>query len=163
MAITGGNGSKKDSGSKSKFLTFHLGNEKYGIPVLKTREIIGANVAIHELPNFPACHKGVIELRNETFSIIDLKMLFGMGETNIADKTSIVIVEIQKPDQTVIQIGLLVDHVDEVMDFLDSEIESGSSAGQPEFEHIIGFGKKKTVDGQNLVIILDIDKAIDSI
>lgn len=158
MAIIG-----KD-GFKEKYLTLHLGNEKYGIPVLRTREIVKAqDFVIHEVPGFPASHKGVIKLRDKIFSIIDIKMAFTMGITDITEKTSIVIVAIQKSDQIVMQIGLLVDHVDEVMDFLDSEIESSSSAAQSEIEHITGFGRKKTAGNHDLVIFLDIDKVIAGI
>lgn len=224
MAIAEGNGSKKDSGSKSKYLTFHLGKEKYGIPVLKTREIVGAHdVDIHEVPNFPACHKGVIELRNEIFSIIDLKAVFDMGDVEINNKTSIVIVEVQNPgmlkcweakscvqdkcpaygssdlrcwmipktfcggqqqgsahqkeeackkcevrihsdtNKSVVRIGLLVDYVDEVMDFLDSEIQSSSSVAQSEGDYVTGFGKKQTGGHTELVMFFDIDKALAGI
>ncbi|EKD29561.1 MAG: response regulator receiver modulated CheW protein [uncultured bacterium (gcode 4)] len=151
----------EENGSEKKRLTFHLGSEKYGIPVLRTREIIKAqDFIIRSVPGFPSCHIGVITLRDKVFSIIDLKMAFGMGTTDITEKTSIVIVEIQRPDQAPIQIGLLVDHVDEVMDFLDSEIESNSSVVQSDDEHVIGFGKKSD---NELVIFLDLDKAIANI
>jgi|GEM_PF-2748481 len=164
MAIAIQNGSNKDNGSKKQYLTFHIGGEKYGIPVLGTREIIKAqDFTIHEVPNFPACHIGVITLRDKIFSIIDLKMAFDMGTTDIAEKTSIIIVEIQKSDQTVMQIGLLVDHVDEVMDFLDSEIEPGASTGQSDADHVVGFGKKKTLNSQELVIILCLDTVMSRI
>lgn len=149
---------------KEKYLTLHLGSEKYGIPVLRTREIVKAqDFTIHEIPNFPACHKGVIELRDKIFSIIDLKIAFGMGNVDVNNETSIVIVQIQNPDQTTVQIGLLVDHVDEVMDFLDSEIESSSSLAQSKADHVIGFGKKKTGSHTELVMFLDINKALAGI
>ena len=54
-----------------KYLTFFLGEETYGIPVLKVREIISM-LPITQVPQVPAYMKGVINLRGTVLPIIDL-------------------------------------------------------------------------------------------
>ena len=58
-----------------KYLTFFLGGETYGIPVLKVREIISL-LPITPVPQVPAYMKGVINLRGKVIPVIDLRSKF---------------------------------------------------------------------------------------
>lgn len=81
-----------------RYLTFGLNSEEYGIPIQRVREIIKGNTDITEVPYYPECVKGVINLRDTIFPVIDMKKAFGMGDIEIGEKTCIIIVEIQKAD-----------------------------------------------------------------
>ena len=61
-----------------KFLTFVLGDEIYGIEILKAREIIGL-MDITTVPQTPDYMKGVINLRGKVIPVIDLRMKFLIG------------------------------------------------------------------------------------
>ena len=50
-----------------KHLTFSLGNEEYGIPILKVKEIIGLMEITH-VPQTPEFIKGVINLQGQNYS-----------------------------------------------------------------------------------------------
>jgi purine-binding chemotaxis protein CheW len=61
----------------SQFLTFSLGQEEYGIELLKVQEIKGYS-AITPIPNTPPHIKGVMNLRGAVIPIVDLRIRFGM-------------------------------------------------------------------------------------
>ena len=62
-----------------QFLTFALGQEEYGVEILKIQEIKGFS-AITPLPNAPAYVKGVLNLRGAIVPIVDLRKKFGLPE-----------------------------------------------------------------------------------
>ncbi|MGE5403596.1 MAG: chemotaxis protein CheW, partial [Candidatus Saccharibacteria bacterium] len=76
-----------------KFLTLTLGNEAYGIPILKVREIIGM-MGITHVPKMPEFVKGVINLRGKIIPVIDLRLKFGLPDREYDDRTCIIVVEI---------------------------------------------------------------------
>src|SRR5271165_5495325 len=55
-----------------KYLSFNLGQESYGIPVLKVREIIRL-INITPIPQMPAFIRGVINLRGKIVPVVDLR------------------------------------------------------------------------------------------
>ncbi len=69
-----------------KYLTFTLGNEEYGIAIIKVKEIIGI-MAITEIPNNPEYAKGVINLRDKIIPIIDLRLKFHMEPKEYDSRT----------------------------------------------------------------------------
>jgi purine-binding chemotaxis protein CheW len=56
-----------------KYLTFVIGNEEFGVAVLKVREIMGIQ-EITAVPQTPAYLKGVINLRGKVIPVIDLRL-----------------------------------------------------------------------------------------
>ena len=59
----------------NEFLTFRLGNEEYGIDILKVREIRGYDAVTH-IANAPEFIKGVVNLRGNIVPIIDMRIKF---------------------------------------------------------------------------------------
>ena len=76
-----------------KYLTFKLGHESYGIPVLKVREIIRL-CPITLVANMPAHVKGVINLRGKVIPLVDLRTKFGLPVTLDNERTCIVVTQI---------------------------------------------------------------------
>jgi purine-binding chemotaxis protein CheW len=76
-----------------KYLTFELGQEEYGIGILKIREIIGM-MPITAVPQTPSFIKGVINLRGKVIPVTDLRMKFGLETTGYNERTCIIVVEI---------------------------------------------------------------------
>ncbi len=62
-----------------KYLTFVLGHESYGVPVLKVREIIRMQ-EITPVPQMPGYIKGVINLRGKVIPVIDLRIKFACSQ-----------------------------------------------------------------------------------
>ena len=70
---------KSTSALAGKYLTFALGAEEYGLPVLKVREIIKM-LDITQVPQVPPHVKGVINLRGKVIPVVDLRLKFGFSE-----------------------------------------------------------------------------------
>jgi purine-binding chemotaxis protein CheW len=131
-----------------KYLTFALASECYGINILKTREIIGVQ-DITRVPDSLQFMKGVINLRGQVIAVIDLRLRFGMEAKAYTEETCIIIVERQD-----LLTGLLVDHVNEVADFVPGDLEPPPQMGGTNEENFIqAMGKTKT----NVVMLLNSD------
>src|SRR5690349_20788962 len=110
-----------------KYLTVVLENEAYGIGVLKVREIIRMQ-KITPVPQMPTFVKGVINLRGRVIPIVDLRVKFGL-KAEFAERTCIVVVQVKVPTEQIVQMGLIVDSVEEVVTLQGGEIEATPEFG----------------------------------
>ncbi|HEY1628800.1 MAG TPA: chemotaxis protein CheW [Tepidisphaeraceae bacterium] len=146
---------KTDRGGK--FLTFALGREEYGLEILKVREIIGL-MDITAVPRTPSYVKGVINLRGQVITVVDLRAKFDMPSTEKTDQTCIIVVEIQNAGRK-LNTGIIVDRVSEVQDIPAAKIEDAPSLGSEEDQDfILGMGKI----GESVKILLDINKVLST-
>ena len=140
-----------------KYLTFALGKEGYGIQILKVREIIGY-MDITSVPRTPSHVKGVLNLRGQVISVIDLRTKFGMETAQKTEETCIIVVETLQQARK-ISIGLIVDKVSEVLNIAEDKIEDAPSYGTTlKSDFILGMGKISNA----VKILLDIDRVLDS-
>ncbi len=80
-----------------KYLTFKLDGEEYGVGISKVKEIIGM-MAITSLPGTPDFVKGVVNIRGQVISVIDLRLKLGLRKSDYTDRSCIIIVEAQRSD-----------------------------------------------------------------
>ena len=140
---------------EGKYLTFALAHEEYGLEILKVREIIGY-MDITAVPQTPHHVKGVINLRGQVIPVVDLRAKFGMDTTDVTEETCIIVVEITQDDRN-FQTGIVVDHVQEVLDIASGDIEDAPQFGSSvDTDFILGMGKI----GDSVKILLDIDKVL---
>lgn len=141
----------------NKYLIFNLGKEIYGIPILKIKTI-ERKMDITPVPRTPGFVKGITNLRGKIIPVMDLKEKFGIGESEVTERTCIIIVDILT-DTGMQTNGLMVDEVSEVMDMEEGYIEPvpkyGDTAIDQEF--MSGIGK---IDDR-VIILLDIQKILD--
>jgi purine-binding chemotaxis protein CheW len=138
-----------------KHLTFMLGDEFYGIPVLAVREIIRM-VDITSVPRMPEYIRGVINLRGKIIPVTDLRLKFGLPRNEATERTCIIVVQV-KMGATRAQCGLIVDAVEEVANIAASEIESAPDFGSAiDTKYIVGMAKIKG----DVKTLLDIDRVI---
>ena len=138
-----------------KYLTFALGKEEYGLEILKVREIIGY-MDITTVPRTPSYVKGVINLRGQVISVVDLRAKFSMAAAERTEQTCIIVVEIRSAGRK-LNTGIIVDRVSEVLDVAGDQIEDAPEFGSSvESDFILGMGKI----GQSVKILLDIDKVL---
>lgn len=136
-----------------KYLTFGLGREEYGLPVLKVREIIKL-MDITAVPQAPPHVKGVINLRGKVIPVVDLRLKFRIPAQDYTERTSIVVVEVVGT-QGHILMGIIVDTVFEVLNITADEIESPPDFGeQVETDYMRGVAKVKGA----IKILLDLDR-----
>ncbi len=147
---------KADMSSLSgKYLTFKLGNETYGIQILKVQEIIGL-MNITTVPRTPDFVRGVINLRGKVIPVIELRKKFNMESTEDTDHTCIIVVQVTGQNG-LITMGVLVDEVSEVVDITGDQLEPAPSFGTNiDTAFILAMGKL----GDSVVILLDIDKVL---
>lgn len=144
---------KAEEVNQSKYLTFTLGDEIYGLEILKVREIIGL-MDITKVPRMPAFVRGVINLRGKVIPVVDLRRKFGMEAIEDTVETCIIVVDLGK-----MLMGVVVDKVSEVLDIDGSQIEEAPSFGASiDTDFILGIGKKE----DKVVILLDIEKVLTS-
>ena len=139
----------------NKYLTFALAHEEYGLEILKVREIIGY-MEITAVPQTPSHIKGVINLRGQVIPVVDLRTKFGMETTDVTEQTCIIVVEITQSGRK-FNTGIVVDHVQEVLDIAGQDIEEAPQFGAAvNTDFILGMGKI----GDSVKILLDIDKVL---
>jgi purine-binding chemotaxis protein CheW len=138
-----------------KYLTVVLADEAYGIGVLHVREIIRLQ-KFTPVPQMPAYVKGVINLRGRVIPVVDLRVKFGLAAA-LTDRTCIVVVQVALRGEVSVQMGLIVDAVEEVVTLASGEIEP-----TPEFgsaictDYILGMAKVKG----RVKTLLDINRVI---
>ncbi|MBI5582924.1 MAG: purine-binding chemotaxis protein CheW [Deltaproteobacteria bacterium] len=142
---------------EGKYLTFTLGQEEYGIGILKVREIIGM-MEITYVPRTPEHVKGVINLRGKVIPVISLRCKFGIQEEAYTDRTCIIVVEILGANGA-IPIGIIVDSVSEVLNISGEDIEPTPTMGSSlNTQYILGMAKVKG----KVKILLDIDQVLST-
>ena len=139
----------------SEFLVFTLGEEEYGIDILKVQEIRGYDAgAVTRIANVPPFIKGVTNLRGIIVPIVDLRIKFNLGRVEYNEQTVVIILNL---DRRVV--GIVVDGVSDVL-----MLNSGQIRPAPEFgatlstEYLTGLG---TVD-ERMLILVDIERLMTS-
>lgn len=139
-----------------KYLTFILGEELFGIPVLKVREIMRI-CPITPVPRAPAHIKGVINLRGKIVPVIDLRARLLMPEYEKRDRICIIVVQYINNDGIMNLMGMVVDVVDEVVFFGAHQISATPDFGTTlDTRFIIGMAESKN----KVKTLLDIDKLL---
>ncbi|HAB19826.1 MAG TPA: chemotaxis protein CheW [Verrucomicrobiota bacterium] len=121
-----------------KYLTFSLGRESYGVPVLSVREIIRL-CPITPVPKMPRYIKGVINLRGKVIPILDLRAKFGLASESYADRACIMVIQVGQPPNGGTLMGAIVDAVEEVVPLAATDLESTPDfGGSPDTQYILG-------------------------
>ncbi|MEM1423200.1 MAG: chemotaxis protein CheW [Planctomycetota bacterium] len=151
------------SENDNKFLTFRLGEENYGVHILRVREIIGL-IEITALPRTPDYVKGVINLRGKIIPVVQLRVRFGLEEIEDTESTCIIVVEVENAENDdKHQVGVIVDSVSEVLDIPPGGIEPAPRfASEVECNYIHGMGKVPGHEGEadEVVVLLDLDNIL---
>lgn len=140
-----------------KYFTFKLGNEEYGVEILKVREIIGL-MSVTEVPRTPDYIRGVINLRGKIIPVLDIRIKFGLTAVEDTDETCIIVIDVEHQG-ALVQIGTVVDSVCEVLDIAEADIEPAPSfGGNLECRFIRGIAKME----EKVRILLEIEDVLTS-
>ncbi|MDA8107887.1 MAG: chemotaxis protein CheW [Betaproteobacteria bacterium] len=136
-----------------EFLTFRLGEEEYGIEILKVQEIRGYE-AVTAIANTPEFIKGVINLRGTIVPIVDMRIKFNLSSANYDQFTVVIILNVAER-----VVGMVVDSVSDVISLGSEQVRPAPSfAAGLDTEYIIGLG---TID-ERMLILVDIEKLMAS-
>lgn len=145
------------AGKEGKYLTFSLGNQEYGLEIMKVKEIIGT-MEVTPVPQTPDYVEGVINLRGKIIPVINLRVKFGMEFQEHTDRTCIIVVEIAGISGPV-PMGMVVDSVSEVLNIGLEEMETTPNFGvKLDTEYIMGMAKTKG----KVIILLAINQVLNS-
>jgi purine-binding chemotaxis protein CheW len=146
----------RNSAAAGKYLAFILGNESYGIEVLKVREIIKLQ-PVTVLPQLPSFVRGVINLRGKIIPVLDLRIKFGLPTADATERTCIVVVQVEVPGRRPLQMGLVVDGVEEVLNIAAGDMEPTPEFGTAiDTTYLMAMAKIKG----KVIILLDVDKVV---
>jgi purine-binding chemotaxis protein CheW len=135
----------------NQFLTFNLGDELYGVDILRVQEIKGYT-AVTKIPNTPSHIKGVLNLRGTIVPIIELRTKFGMPTIDYTAFTVIIVVVVR--DKVM---GLVVDSVSDVLDIEQKDVQPPPQFGaKVDASFLRGIGKS----GDKLIALLDMDRLL---
>jgi purine-binding chemotaxis protein CheW len=137
----------------TQYLTFKLQEEVYAVDVANIREILDFTT-VTKVPKTPDFMRGVINLRGSVVPVIDMKLKFGMPETEKTVNTCIIVMEMSLDGETVV-LGSLADAVQEVLELEPDQIEPAPKIGtRLNTEFIKGMGKHN----DQFIMILEIGK-----
>ena len=137
---------------------FLLGNEHYAVDLFDVKEVV-EYTTITKLPNSASYMKGIIDLRGEITTIVDLKeRLHIAASAETKDENSRIIVLDEKITKA--KTGIMVDDVTSVSTFDLSDIDKTSAGDANDDTAILGIIKKKVKDKDHekneLIIWVDI-------
>ena len=136
-----------------EYLVFRLGDEEYGIDILKVQEIRGCD-RLTRIPNAPNFITGVTNLRGVIVPIVDLRIKFNQEDVDYNDNTVVIVLNL---GQRVV--GIVVDGVSDVLSLTNDQIRPA-----PEFavtlstEYLTGLGAV----GDRMLILVNIEKLLNS-
>ncbi|OQY46421.1 MAG: hypothetical protein B6240_07300 [Desulfobacteraceae bacterium 4572_87] len=133
-------------------VTFSLGNEKYAFDMDFMKKIRWAE-GITQVPGLPPHIPGIINLRGEIISVVDLKALLGI-QLETPSKPTIMVTSMKGVD-----VGFLVDSVDEIIDLPLKSIDPPMITFEKEYSEFID-GEARL--DERLVVILNYPKIMAS-
>lgn len=140
-----------NAGHLIQLVTFKIGEEEFGVDILRVQEIIRM-MPITKVPNAPPFVEGVINLRGKVIPVIDMRRRFGMVAAEHDSHTRIKVMNLG--DKTV---GFVVDAVSEVLRIQESTVEPPPAV-------VAGIGSEYMRDvgklENRLLILLDLDKLL---
>ena len=139
-----------------EYLSFRLGQEEYGIPILTVQEIRGYNEPTR-IANAPEFMKGVVNLRGLIVPIVDLRIKFGQAP-QYNEVTATIVLNIGKR-----VIGIVVDSVSDVVALTRAQIKPPPSLSSGlEGAYVTGIATEAQSDQARMLILVDIERLISS-
>ena len=144
-----------------EFLTFRLGEEEYGIDILRVQEIRSYEQPTR-IANAPAFIKGVVNLRGVIVPIIDLRVKLGCETVEYNGFTVVVVLNVRGR-----VVGAVVDSVSDVLQLGSDSIKPAPElSSSVDSAYITGIGTIKTGQGddksERMLILMDIEALMSS-
>jgi purine-binding chemotaxis protein CheW len=139
------------SESITSYLRFSLHDESFALPLLVVKEVI-AFPEVTAIPNTPKHFLGIMNLRGQIISIIDLRKKLNI-KNDFNSETTVIICDFNS-----CMIGIVVDSVDSVLNLKPTDIKDKPDIqGSLNSEYILGI---VNVD-QQLILLMDVMQALD--
>ncbi len=139
--------------TEQEYLTFTLGDEQYGVDILKVQEIRGWE-PLREMHDVPESIKGVLDFRGRIIPIIDLRIRFAVQPVEYLPTTVIIVLTTGEGEM----MGVVVDAVSDVLSIRSDDIKPPPKLGSHiDTDYVSGM---VTLE-QGMVMLIDADRLID--
>ena len=146
---------QQKTGETGQVLTFVLGEETYGVDILRVQEIRGWS-AVTKIPQAPPHVLGVLNLRGSIVPIVDLRMRFELDRAEYTAITVIIVMSVVTPSGRR-DFGVVVDGVSDVVDVDSAQVRPAPELGaRSATDYILGLVSV----AERMVVLLDIDRLI---
>ena len=133
----------------TEYLAFTLGQEEYGIDILRVQEIRGYE-PVTRIANSPDFIKGVVNLRGIIVPVVDMRIKLNLGTATYDQFTVVIILNIGGR-----VVGMVVDSVSDVIALSAEQIRPAPDfSSTVDAAYITGLG---TVD-ERMLILVDIER-----
>lgn len=150
-----------DQNEPIQVVEFILGNELFAINLYDVKEVVEYR-EITRLPDVPPWVKGIIDLRGEITTIIDIRQRLGIPPRTVPEESSRIVV--MDDSKTRSRMAILVDDVRSVSTFDTTQVDPASALAAKDDSAIIGIIKKKSKlkdrDLNELIIWIDITQLL---
>ncbi len=137
-----------------EYLTFSLGNEHYGVDILRVKEIRGWE-PLRELHDVPDYVKGVLDFRGVIIPIIDLRIRFRTLNIEYLPTTVIIVLASEENQM----MGIVVDAVSDVLSVKNSVMKPPPELGSRiNTDYVLGMVSEE----QGMVMLVDAEKLVDT-
>ncbi|MGL5291986.1 MAG: chemotaxis protein CheW [Vibrionaceae bacterium] len=142
---------EKSNDDVLQWVTFMLGSETYGINVMQVREVL-RHTEIAPVPGAPNHVLGIINLRGNVVTVLDMRTLFGLSPCEVTNETRVIVIE-----SSTQVVGLMVDCVAEVVYLKSSEIDTTPTVGTDEgSKYIQGICNRN----DNLLLLVNLNRLL---
>ncbi|MDR0806659.1 MAG: chemotaxis protein CheW [Enterobacteriaceae bacterium] len=137
----------------NEYLVFTLGQEEYGIEILKVQEIRSYE-RVTRIANTPDFITGVTNLRGVIVPIVDLRVKFRLDSAEFDDNTVVIVLSLANR-----KVGIVVDGVSDVLSLSAEQIRPAPDLSVTlSTEYLLGLGALE----ERMLILVDIEKLLNS-
>lgn len=161
-------------GKKDKYITFKSGDESFGLKIEYVKEIVRYQEII-AVPESPEYVKGVINLRGQIVSAVDVKVRFKQEPSEYTDRTCIIVMQVDK-----VLVGLIVEKIEEVVELGEEDITPtpvmhfGGQSESVDNKYVYAMGKigdkvkllldpQRLINEDNVPVIEDVEQFGDEV
>lgn len=143
------------------FVTFKMNDELFGIDILSIREINRQMDATY-VPQAPSFIHGLINLRGQIVTLMDLKRRLGLGNIEVTPETHTIILNNEDAATSgrseADRVGVLVDEICDIIAVEESQLESPpANIGELDGSYL-----NQVVKMDDLVVaVLNVDKVLE--
>lgn len=136
----------------SRYSTFHLGDQMYGVEVGKVQEVLRYQ-PMTSVPLAPPAVAGLVNLRGQVSAAIDMRIRLDLPPRDSDDRPMNLVV---RTDDGLV--SLLVDRIGDVVDADESTFEPAPDAMSGAAREIVRGSYKF---GEKLLLALDVEQTVD--
>lgn len=136
--------------NSKRFLCFNLEKEEFAIPLISVREVIGVP-DVTPVPQVPAYFLGIMNLRGQILSVMDLRTKLGVKSSR-SEETAVIILDLGE-----YQLGVMVDQVNSVVELTESDIAEKPPMDSSKISDMITGVFRKN---EKLILMLDVVKSL---